>query len=90
VAFYNGPTADGSRPGVYYVNLADMNQVLKAQTEGIAYRETCEGWATGFDTRVGTMRGRAFDLASGFQGISPSALRQSKRQGRYTCGGASP
>jgi uncharacterized protein (DUF885 family) len=28
VAFYNQGTPDGSRPGIYYVNLADMRQVL--------------------------------------------------------------
>jgi uncharacterized protein (DUF885 family) len=43
VAFYNQPTPDGSRPGIYYVNLADMNQVLKPQTEGIAYHEGAPG-----------------------------------------------
>jgi uncharacterized protein (DUF885 family) len=43
VAFYNSPTPDGSRPGIYYVNLADMNQVLKPQTEGIAYHEGAPG-----------------------------------------------
>eukprot|EP01030_Chromulinospumella_sphaerica_P010983 gene10983-10786_t len=35
VAFYNRPTPDGSRPGIFYVNLADMTQVLKPQIEGI-------------------------------------------------------
>eukprot|EP01034_Spumella_vulgaris_P044126 gene44126-54834_t len=39
VAFYNRPTPDGSRPGIFYVNLADMTQVLKPQIEGIAYHE---------------------------------------------------
>lgn len=43
VAFYNRPSADGSRPGIYYVNLADMTQVLKPQTEGIAYHEGAPG-----------------------------------------------
>jgi uncharacterized protein (DUF885 family) len=43
VAFYNQPSADGSRPGIYYVNLADMTQVLKPQTEGIAYHEGAPG-----------------------------------------------
>ncbi len=43
VAFYNQPTPDGSRPGIYYVNLADMNQVLKPQTEGISYHEGAPG-----------------------------------------------
>lgn len=43
VAFYNRPTPDGSRPGIYYVNLADMTQVLKPQAEGIAYHEGAPG-----------------------------------------------
>ena len=43
VAFYNRPSPDGSRPGIYYVNLADMNQVLKPQTEAISYHEGAPG-----------------------------------------------
>ena len=43
VAFYNSPSEDGSRPGIYYVNLADMNQVLKPQTEAISYHEGAPG-----------------------------------------------
>jgi uncharacterized protein (DUF885 family) len=43
VAFYNRPTPDGSRPGIYYVNLADMNQVLKPQIEAISYHEGAPG-----------------------------------------------
>jgi uncharacterized protein (DUF885 family) len=43
VAFYNRPSADGSRPGIYYVNLADMSQVLKPQTEAISYHEGAPG-----------------------------------------------
>ena len=43
VAFYNRPTPDGSRPGIFYVNLADMTQVLKPQVEGIAYHEGAPG-----------------------------------------------
>jgi uncharacterized protein (DUF885 family) len=43
VAFYNQPTPDGSRPGIYYVNLADMNQVLKPQIESISYHEGAPG-----------------------------------------------
>ncbi|QYU68722.1 DUF885 domain-containing protein [Leptolyngbya sp. 15MV] len=43
IAFYNAPSADGSRPGIYYVNLADMNQVLKPQTEAISYHEGAPG-----------------------------------------------
>jgi uncharacterized protein (DUF885 family) len=43
IAFYNQPAADGSRPGIYYVNLSDMTQVLRPQTEGIAYHEGAPG-----------------------------------------------
>jgi len=43
VAFYNRPSPDGSRPGIYYVNLADMNQVLRPQTEAISYHEGAPG-----------------------------------------------
>jgi uncharacterized protein (DUF885 family) len=43
VAFYNQPSPDGSRPGIFYVNLADMNQVLRPQIESIAYHEGAPG-----------------------------------------------
>ena len=43
VAFYNRPAPDGSRPGIYYVNLADMTQVLRPQIEGISYHEGAPG-----------------------------------------------
>jgi uncharacterized protein (DUF885 family) len=43
VAFYNRPAPDGSRPGIYYVNLADMTQVLKPQIEGISLHEGAPG-----------------------------------------------
>lgn len=43
VAFYNAPTLDGSRPGIYYVNLADMNEVQKPQGEAIAFHEGAPG-----------------------------------------------
>jgi len=43
VAFYNQPAPDGSRPGIYYVNLYDMNQVLKPQVDVIAIHEGAPG-----------------------------------------------
>ncbi|WP_257838108.1 DUF885 family protein [Phenylobacterium sp. J426] len=43
VAFYNTGTPDGSRPGIFYVNLSDMNQVFKPQLEAIAYHEGAPG-----------------------------------------------
>ena len=43
VAFYNRPAPDGSRPGIFYVNLADMTQVQKPQVEAIAFHEGAPG-----------------------------------------------
>lgn len=43
VAFYNQPAPDGSRPGIFYVNLADMTQVQKPQVEAIAFHEGAPG-----------------------------------------------
>lgn len=43
VAFYNRGTPDGSRPGIFYVNLSDMNQVSKVQLPAIAYHEGAPG-----------------------------------------------
>lgn len=42
-AFYNPPSADGSRPGIYYVNLVDMNQTQKVQVAAIASHEGAPG-----------------------------------------------
>ena len=43
VAFYNRPAPDGSRPGIFYVNLADMTQVSRLQVESIAAHEGAPG-----------------------------------------------
>jgi len=42
-AFYNQPTPDGSRPGIFYVNLSDMTQVAKINLEALAYHEGAPG-----------------------------------------------
>ncbi|ONF95216.1 DUF885 domain-containing protein [Sphingomonas jeddahensis] len=42
-AFYNPPSADGGRPGIYYVNLVDMNQTQKVQVAGISAHEGAPG-----------------------------------------------
>ncbi|MCA3572171.1 DUF885 family protein, partial [Bradyrhizobium sp.] len=42
-AFYNPPSADGTRPGIYYVNLVDMNQTQKVQVDAIAVHEGAPG-----------------------------------------------
>lgn len=42
-AFYNSPSADGQRPGIYYVNLVDMNQTQMVQVAAIAVHEGAPG-----------------------------------------------
>ncbi|WP_241505875.1 DUF885 domain-containing protein [Parahaliea mediterranea] len=42
-AFYNGPPADGSRPGIYYANLYNMMDMPKYQMEALAYHEGIPG-----------------------------------------------
>jgi uncharacterized protein (DUF885 family) len=43
IAFYEGPSIDGTRPGVYYVNLFDMNSVRKYERDALAYHEGIPG-----------------------------------------------
>ncbi|MGQ0430110.1 MAG: DUF885 domain-containing protein [Gammaproteobacteria bacterium] len=43
IAFYNPPTPDGSRPGIYYVNLKDMSSKQKHEMETVAYHEGAPG-----------------------------------------------
>jgi len=43
IAFYNQPAPDGSRPGIYYVNLKDMASKQKHEMETIAYHEGAPG-----------------------------------------------
>lgn len=43
LAFYEQPAADGSRPGIYYVNLSNMNILKKFQLEALAYHEGVPG-----------------------------------------------
>ncbi|WP_372340454.1 DUF885 family protein [Parvularcula sp. IMCC14364] len=43
IAFYNRPAEDGSRPGIYYVNLYDMATMPIFQLEAIAYHEGAPG-----------------------------------------------
>ena len=38
-AFYSRGTPDGSRPGYYYANLNDINDMPKYQMEALAYHE---------------------------------------------------
>jgi len=42
-AFYNRPSQDGSRPGIYYANLKDMADMPTYQMEALAYHEGIPG-----------------------------------------------
>ncbi len=42
-AFYNRPSADGTRPGIYYINQQNMNAVQKHIMNSLAYHEGAPG-----------------------------------------------
>lgn len=42
-AFYQAPAEDGSRPGIYYVNLHDLSAMPKYQMQALAYHEALPG-----------------------------------------------
>jgi len=42
-AFYDQPALDGSRPGTYYINLRDMNELPIYQLQALAYHEGIPG-----------------------------------------------
>lgn len=42
-AFYNQPTPDGSRPGIFYANLAEMADMPTYQLEALVYHEAVPG-----------------------------------------------
>lgn len=42
-AFYNRPAPDGSRPGIYYVNLYDMADMPSTEVEALAFHEGVPG-----------------------------------------------
>ncbi len=42
-AFYQSPPPDGSRPGIYYVNLYNMKEMPKFELEALAYHEGVPG-----------------------------------------------
>ncbi|MDA8792031.1 DUF885 domain-containing protein [Bacteriovoracaceae bacterium] len=43
IAFYNGPSMEGNRPGIYYVNLYDMADNPIYKMEALAYHEAIPG-----------------------------------------------
>lgn len=42
-AFYDAPTPDGSRPGIYYVNLYNMNAMPAFEMQALAFHEGLPG-----------------------------------------------
>ena len=42
-AFYDAPTPDGSRPGIYYVNLYNMNAMPAFEMDALAFHEGLPG-----------------------------------------------
>ena len=42
-AFYNSPAPDGSRPGIYYINLKDVGEQPKYLQQALAYHEGIPG-----------------------------------------------
>ncbi|MEZ5331443.1 MAG: DUF885 domain-containing protein [Thermoanaerobaculia bacterium] len=43
IAFYESPSQDGSRPGIYYANLGDMPSVQRYVFKAITYHESVPG-----------------------------------------------
>jgi uncharacterized protein (DUF885 family) len=43
IAFYNSPSQDGSRPGIYYANMKDMKNFQKYVFKAISYHESVPG-----------------------------------------------
>lgn len=43
LAFYQNPSVDGQRPGIYYVNLSNMNALPRWEAEALAYHEGIPG-----------------------------------------------
>jgi uncharacterized protein (DUF885 family) len=44
--FYDGPSLDGSRPGIYWINLRDMSAVAKFRLPTLSYHEGVPGHHT--------------------------------------------
>src|SRR5439155_2872077 len=42
-AYYNPPSFDGTRPGVFYANLGNVNATPKYQMKSLAYHEAIPG-----------------------------------------------
>ncbi len=88
IAFYNQPTPDGSRPGIYYVNLRDMSTRQKHEMETITYHEGAPGHHFQIAIQqelegVPTFQKFAF-FGAYIEGWGLYAERLAKEQGRFT------
>ncbi len=88
IAFYNRPTPDGSRPGIYYTNLRDMTKKQKHEMETIAYHEGAPGHHFQIAiqqelTGVPTFQKFAF-FGAYSEGWGLYSERLAKEQGRFT------
>ncbi|MAW82410.1 MAG: DUF885 domain-containing protein [Parvularcula sp.] len=88
IAFYNRPSPDGSRPGIYYVNLKDMTTKQKHEMETIAYHEGAPGHHFQIAiqqelTGVPTFQKFAF-FGAYTEGWGLYAERLAKEEGRFT------
>ncbi len=88
IAFYNRPTPDGSRPGIYYVNLKDMTTKQKHEMETVAYHEGAPGHHFQFAIQQELEGVPAFQKFAFFgaytEGWGLYAERLAKEQGRFT------
>lgn len=87
-AFYNRPAPDGSRPGIFYVNLVDMNQTQKIQLDAIAAHEAAPGHHFQIARAMeleGLPRFRAFGGYGAYvEGWGLYSERLAKEMGAYT------
>jgi uncharacterized protein (DUF885 family) len=88
IAFYNQPALDGSRPGIYYVNLKDMAGKQKHEMETIAYHEGAPGHHFQIAIQqelegVPTFQKFAY-FGSYVEGWGLYAERLAKEEGRFT------
>ena len=88
IAFYNQPAPDGSRPGIYYVNLKDMSTRQRHEIETVAYHEGAPGHhfqlAIQYELQgVPTFQKFAY-FGAYIEGWGLYAERLAREQGRFT------
>jgi uncharacterized protein (DUF885 family) len=74
IAFYNRPSEDGSRPGIYYANMKDMENFQKYVFTAITYHESVPG--------------HHFQIANAMELEAIPQFRKSAGYGAYTEGWA--